>query len=243
MTKLNQLIAIESGVKTKAQKAGTELYRVIGKPQLFAGLSRKYTPRDDEGDQLPPESTLVQVNVAGILRSLAESLIRLYDVELTKEKANAGATADIVVEGETLLASVPVTYLLFLEKQIVDIGTFVANLPTLDPASAWTLDPNTGSYAAAPVSTVKTKKIPRNWVRSPATDKHPAQVEVYHEDVIVGQWEKTDFSGAIPAVRKAELVARVDALQRAVKFARESANGSEVTDAQAGATIFSYLFS
>jgi len=91
------------------------------------------------------------------------------------------------------------------------------------------------------VQTTKTKKIPRNHVKAEATDKHPAQVEVYYEDVVVGYWRTVKFSGALPASRVKELLDRVDKLQQAVKFAREEANNSEVTDQHIGDRFFAYL--
>jgi hypothetical protein len=227
-TKLNQIIAVEPSVKTKADRAQTDLYHLVQKPALLSGLSRTYQKKDDDGDDLPSESTQVQVKVD--------------EVTFTKETANASAKADVKVDGNTLLADVPVTYLLFLEKQLVHLATFVSKLPVLDPAVRWTLDTNDGVYKSEPVRTVKTKKVPRNWVKAEATDKHPAQVEVYHEDVVVGTWTKQDFSGAIPATRKQELLERVEKLQAAVKFAREEANSVEVSDRRAAAVVFDYLF-
>jgi hypothetical protein len=50
------------------------------------------------------------------------------------------------------------------------------------------------------------------------------------------------FSGALPAKRVNELVERVEKLQQAVKFAREEANGAEITDQQVGEKVFRYLF-
>lgn len=50
------------------------------------------------------------------------------------------------------------------------------------------------------------------------------------------------FSGALPARRVNELAKRVEKLQRAVKFAREEANGAEVTDQRVGDAVFGYLF-
>ena len=38
------------------------------------------------------------------------------------------------------------------------------------------------------------------------------------------------------------LLERVEKLQQAVKFAREEANNTEVTDQKVGAAIFGYLF-
>lgn len=241
-TKLNQLIAIESGLKTTSKKGVTVLYRDLDRSQLFTGISRVYTPKDEDGDRLPSESTLVQKTAEATLFELGHTLARLFDVTLTKETANAKAKADVVVDGKVLLESVPVTYLLFLEKQLVDINTFVAALPTLDPAQSWLRDENIGAFVTAPTQTVRTKKVPRNHVLAEATDKHPAQVNLWHEDVIVGTWTKIDVSGAVSSTRKAELLERVSKLTAAVKFAREAANSIEVIDVSSSNKVFGYLF-
>ncbi|GCE21057.1 hypothetical protein KDK_48570 [Dictyobacter kobayashii] len=93
------------------------------------------------------------------------------------------------------------------------------------------------------MQTIKTKKIPRNHVKAEATEKHPAQVEVYYEDVVVGNWRTIKFSGALPARRVNELLNRVDKLQEAVKFAREEANNHDITEQKVGSAILNYLFS
>jgi hypothetical protein len=242
MTKLNQIIAVEKGVKTKATRDFTEAHRQTDKTPLLSGIARTYQPRDEEGDQLPPEKTLVQVKAEEVIGKVSDALTNLFDVTLSKEKANAKATANVVVGNTTILSDVPVTYLLFLEKQLTDVHTFVKGLPTLDSAEEWEFDANTGTYVTEVTKTVKTKKIPKNWVKAEATDKHPAQVEIFHEDVIVGTWSTRKSSGALPATRVNELLSRVEALQTAVKFAREEANNTEITEAKAGKAVFDYLF-
>ena len=82
----------------------------------------------------------------------------------------------------------------------------------------------------------------RNHVRAEATTKHPAQVDVYKEDVVVGYWKSIKYSGALPAVRLNELLGRVEKLQKAVKFAREEANSKEVQRKKIGKSVFEYLF-
>lgn len=241
MTKLNQIIAVEKGVKAKAARTVTDTYHTIQKVGRFDGISRTYRPKDEAGDQLPSESTLVQLKADEILADAGRALTRLLDVTLTKDTANCEAKADVVVDGVTVLRNVPVTYLLFLEKQITDVRTFITKLPTLDPSERWHHDAATGSWATEVTQTTRTKKVPRNHVKAPATDKHPAQVELYHEDVIVGTWSTVKFSGALPADRVIELTDRVDALLAAIKFAREEANGIEVTDQHAGRAIFDFL--
>lgn len=242
MTKLNQIIAIEKGAKTKAQRAVTDLYHDVQKTQLFGGITRTYRPKDDDGDQLPPESTLVQLRADVILEKMGADMTRLFDVVYTKDVANREAVADVVVDGTTIAIEVPVTYLLFLEKQLTDVRTFISKLPTLDPATQWHWDPAVGAYATEPVETHRSKKVPRVLVKAPATDKHPAQVDVWQEDVIDGYWATTKFSGALPADRVTGLLERVDKLTNAVKFAREQANSITVTDKKIGANLFGYLF-
>jgi hypothetical protein len=243
MARLNQIIAVEKGVKSRSFQELTEAHQVLQKPALLAGISRTYRPKDEEGEQLPPESTRVQVKAEAVLRQTAEILTRLFDVTATKDWTNCTARADVVLDGQVLLKDVPVSYLLFLEKQLVDLHTFVKKLPTLDASETWVFDQSADCWATEPVQTVKTKKLPRNHVKAEATEKHPAQVEVYYEDVTVGYWRTIKFSGALPARRVNELLNRVERLQQAVKFAREEANNAEAQEQKVGEKIFQYLFS
>jgi hypothetical protein len=243
VAKLNQIIAVEKGVKSRSYSELTDAHHSLQKNVLLAGIARTYQPKDEEGEQYPPESTRVQVRAEDVLRQTASTLTRLFDVTATKDWANCEAKADVVIDGEVLLPAVPATYLLFLEKQLTDLHTFVAKLPVLDAAESWSFDQAADCWATEPVQTTKTKKIPRNHVKAEATEKHPAQVDVYYEDVVVGYWRQVKFSGALPASRVKELLERVDKLAQAVKFAREEANDSEVTDQHVGDRVFAYLLS
>ena len=242
MTKLNQIIAVEKGVKAKAQQAIAVAGRELGKQPLLSGISRTYQPKDEEGEQLPPESTRVQTRVEESLRAVASNMARLFDVTATKDATNAVATADIVIDGNVLLSEVPVTYLLFLEKQLSELYGFVKGLPSLDSAESWTFNDSADCFATDPVRTIRTKKVPRNHVKAEATEKHPAQVEVYYEDITVGYWTTVKFSGSAPAKRITSVLDRIEKLQQAVKFAREEANGTEVVDRKVGEKVFDYLF-
>jgi hypothetical protein len=240
--KLNQVIAIEKGTKSRSLQDLTEAHHTLQKPALLAGIARTYRPKDEDGEQFPPESTRVQVKAEDVIRKTSEVLTKLFDVVATKDWANCTAKADVIVDGTVLLSQVPATYLLFLEKQLVDLQTFIKKLPVLDASETWTFDPSADYWATEPMQTIKTKKIPRNHVKAEATEKHPAQVEVYYEDVVVGTWRTIKFSGALPASRVNELLNRIEKLQEAVKFAREEANNMEVTEQKVGAKVFQYLF-
>ena len=68
MTKLNQIIAVEKGVKSKSLQDITAAHHKVQKPALLAGISRTYQPKDEEGEQLPPESARVQIKAEEALR-------------------------------------------------------------------------------------------------------------------------------------------------------------------------------
>lgn len=242
MAKLNQILAIEKHTKTAASEALTAIYHAIQKEPLLSGIARTYKPRDEEGERFPAESTQVQVRVEELLKLVAGALSPLVDVTAQRDLANCEAMADVVVDGQLLMSDVPATYLLWLEKQLVDLQTLIKKLPTLPQAEAWEFNANHNCYASVPSETAKTKKIPKPFVKYEATDKHPAQVEVVHEDVLQGYWTTTKFSGAIPATRAKELRERVEKLLVAVKFAREQANMVDVQNVSFGARLFGYLF-
>lgn len=240
MGKLNQVIAIEKGVKSQHHSTISELYKAIQKPDLFNGLSRTYEPNEGE-EQLPPERKRLQHTVDDVLRQLEASLTDLLDVTARKDWSNAKAVADVTVDGAVILSQVPVTYLLFLEKQLVDVRTFVDALPTLDEAEDWRKDPN-GLWRTDDLRTHRTRKAQKPLVLYPATPEHPAQTQLVTEDVLAGFWVTNKTSGAMPRPEKQRLFERVEKLLRAVKEAREAANN--VDEAQApliGDKVFNYL--
>lgn len=239
--KLHQAIAIEKTVRSDAERAFTSAYHTIQKPDLMSGLTKTYAPTVDGEVALPSESVKVQTVTADVVDGVSKVLVRLFDFTATKDTTNQHAVADLIVDGNVLATGLSVSTLLFLEKKIVDLTTFVGKLPTLDPARDWAESDQPGVFKAADIQTSRAKKIPRNHVKSPATDKHPAQVELYYEDVIVGTWTTRLFSGAIPASRKAVLLARLHQLAVATKAARESANQVDVVERKFGDALMGWL--
>lgn len=242
MAKLNQVIAVLKGRKSRAEKSRTEVYKSLQKSDVFNGLNRVYTPKDDEGDMLPPEKSPVRATVGMAIDAIKECMTDLIDVSATLGKGNTNAKADIVVDGEVIVANVPVTTLLSLEKELQHLVTLCTSLPELADDTQWTLDANSGHYVSESVVTTKTKKIPKVQVLYEATDKHPAQVQAYHEDVIVGTWKQNRISGAIPTTEKAAIVERSLALLEAVKKAREQANTEEVEDVKIASVLLGHVF-
>ena len=240
--KLNQLIAILNGVKQSSAKAATEAYQLCQKPALFQGLSRTFAPREDDGYVYPSESQKITLKASDVIDKFIAARSEFFDLAATQDFANTKACASIVVDGRVVLADVPVPYLLFLEKQLQDVKTFIGAIPMLPVDKEWDYDSNRDCYVTEPKQTTKTKKITKPIVLYEATKEHPAQVKEASEDVIEGTWNLVEFSGALPASRINELKLRVDKLLKAVIQAREEANNMDVDQQQSASAIFGYLF-
>jgi len=241
MAKLCQIIAIISSRKSTVQKEVTELHHKAAKEALLTGISRTYTPKDESGEKQPPENKSVQLKAMDAVQSASRAWTSLFDVVATQDFANCQAKADVKVGDLPLVKDCPVTHLLFLEKQLQDIHTFIEKLPTLDPAQNWVYDENKGCFRTEPVEQLRTQKVQEPLVLYHATKEHPAQTQVVSKDVVAGTWTTTHFSGAIPADRKLEMLERVVKVQEAVKFAREQANQIDVQDKSIGKEIFDFI--
>lgn len=241
MTRLNQVVALEVGVKQEAEKAvETAKHKSALLPQM-AGIARQYQPRDEDGERLPPESTKVQVTVADIIDEVSKPLTRLFNLVLTKEAANRETAADVVVDGTTLLSNIPVTVLLFLERQLDVLKGIVSGFPVLDPAEDWA-EHEAGVYRTPARQTTRTNKVQRPLVAYEATKEHPAQVTLVSDDKVVGDWETIKYSGAILASEKLAILDRIRKVKSAVLVAREEANSLAVRDLDMGEDVLEFIF-
>jgi hypothetical protein len=244
MSRLHQLLPLRKTIQETTAKALAEARTGLSRRDWLEGLSRTYAPKDDEGDRLPAETKLAQLSAADVMALVGENLARLLDITATTEYANTEAKADVKIDGQVLVPEAPVSYLLFLEKQIAEWERFVAALPTLDPAVHWTRDETTaGMWRSDPEQTVRNKKTTKPVVLYPATDKHPAQVKEVSEDVMVGTWTAVKFSGAFPAAAVREVQERLVKLRLAVLHAREEANSVEARDQNVGHAVTGFVFS
>lgn len=245
--KLCQVIAVESGIKTRVTTDLTEAHKSLQKADLFHGHSRKYEPRNEDptsplGERLPDENKKVVARAEALIASTVNRLVEHYDMAATRDYGNCTAKADVEVNGRVLMKDVPVTYLLFLEKRVDDLITFIRKLPTLDPTENWSFNSAQDCYATSPTQTMRTKKISRALVLAEATKEHPAQVKEITEDVQAGTWSTIKYSSAIPARRQNEMLARAEELQKAVKFAREKANATEIEQKRVARDVLDFVF-
>jgi hypothetical protein len=242
MAKLNQILAIETGRKTKTYAQITALHKATQKSDLMTGFHKTYQPSDDAGERIPPETRKVKYNHESVIAEIATTLQSLFDITATKDWANCSAKADMIVNGEAFLEQVPITFLLFLGKQLTDLRTFVESISELDPGETWTRDANTGEFRTEPIETTKKAKLQKAIVLYDATEHHPAQTQLITKDEVIGHFSTVKFSGAIPREKKRALLARIDTLIEAAKFAREQANAMEAGQQKIGERVLGFIF-
>lgn len=236
-------MAIEKGIKSRVESEITQMHHASQKPAGFNGFTRTYRKLDDASEDLPAESMKVQQVGPEMLRRAGELWSELVDITASKDQGNTQALADVTVAGRIIIKEAPVPFLLWLEKHLNDVRTFIDKMPTLDPAEEWQPDITTGLYKTAPTTTHRTRKTAKPIVLYDATPQHPAQTQLISEDVLAGYWDMIKYSGALTVPRRKQLLERVDALSKAVKEAREAANMTEAPDVSVGKDLFDFLLS
>jgi hypothetical protein len=243
MGKLHELLAVEPDLKGAAEKIIAETIDTFRKKQHhFAGRYKSYLPIDEEGDGFAPEKQDMVTTVVRKMNHTQGVVSKYIDAVAQKELSNTEASALLIIDDKPLFEyPLPATLLLALEGRLKQLREVYNVIPTLDPSESWEWDEKSNTYGAEPKITYKTKKVLKNHVKAPATDKHPAQVDIYTEDERVGTWTERRWSGTVTPAEKAEVLARFDTLVQAVKKARQRANDSQIKNIRIGDAIFNFI--
>lgn len=249
MPKLHELLAVDSSLRTQAQKLRLELQSLFDKKrQHFAAKSVVMTSLQEGVEPEVREQSDIQTTVKKEIDWLLETvLLKAIDSGYAIDFANLEAKADIILEnGETIAKSVPATALLQLEHRLREVSDLIKTIPTLDPTKGFAPDETMGAgiYQARMIVKPSTKKEQRPLVMAPATEKFPAQVQLITEDVRVGTIREQEWSSLITPAVKADMLERAESLFRAVTQARSRANDC-VVDTKAhkiSETLLRYIF-
>lgn len=240
--KLHQVLALQKGAMGDAHTALTRAHHDLMKTQLLTGRRKTYRPANDEDTTVfPSEYQKVQLLGTHVISSMLETQVRAFDLTAARDYTNTRARASVIVDGNVLVQDAPTPYLLWLDKQIENLETFVKKLPVLNPEFNWNPDPAEG-WATDPVETTKTKKVKKVLVLHPGTDKHPPQVAAIDEDVVQGYWTSIQYSGALPQADVNAVLRRLRVLHDAVKVAIAEANAVEADTPKHGRSVFDFLF-
>jgi hypothetical protein len=245
--RLIHLSAILEGLKKKVEGRITAVYHALQRSAEFVGFTRIYTPYQEDGQRAntqPPEKQPVKANVRMLLAEWRFAQSELLDRVFQQDVGNQQAKGTITVGEKILAKDVPVSFLLYYAKRLSEWRTKLLTIPTLAVEIDWVYDQNIGMFRSKePVVVQRTAKLPNVLTKAEATERHPAQTEVYYTDSAIGQYERTEFSGAERVDLKTALLTRVDMLIEATKFAIESANADVVVkEDKIADPLFDYLF-
>ena len=231
---LHEVLAVEQEVKANSERARARLIETFRTKQThFTGIRRTFRPfAVDEasgqsgGERLEAETRLAKTVVeelGAVLREVGKAV----DLGFQLDEANTRARADIVVDGEVLVADVPATFLLQLERRLKELRSVFKETPTYDPVRLWSVDPAADKphvLRAEPVTTIRKQRARKYNVMVEATKEHPAQVDIVEVDEPVGEIRSYEWTGMLSVGKKAALLEQLETLLAAVKRARSRAN-------------------
>lgn len=240
MGKLHELLAVEGELASRANDALKAAKELFGNPQKLMGQVRKYRPLTEDGKTQPDEITNLSTTVALEVKPMFQAFGAWMDASIQKEVTNQATKATIELGSEKF--DLPAPALLNLESKLANLRSVMEAIPTNDTTERWEWDAETESYVSAPRTTFRTEKLPKAFVAYEATDKHPAQVQVFTEDVRVGEWTTIIKSGMLSPSQKRDMMARLDKVIAAVKKARQRANDIEVAEIHIADALLSYIW-
>ncbi len=248
MAQLHELLAAEKVPTAAWNQIFEETKKKFSNAHFFNGHSKSLKMLDEsEANKAIEEQAREEKEVVTTVYDTLEYALSLYataeDVQYQKNATNQEANGQVTVDGLNLPA-LPVDELLGLENRLQKIRELMVTMPTLDASVAWNKDTDAGKHiyiTAVPKVTTKTEKTIFPIEMSPATDKHPAQIQAATRDMVIGKFTVMERSGAATAAQKADCILRVDSLLAAIKRARMRANETEIKSVHVGNDIVNWL--
>lgn len=244
MAKLHEVLAAEKTTVAAWHELFEDTVRKMKNPSdFFVGHSKSLAMIEDT-----PVNKALEAQAAEekkVTTSVAETLAYAFDIfgrseklQMQKNATNRTATATVMFDGEPLLPDMPVDELLGLEARLKKIRELFELMPTMAGSVRWERAPSFGPFvwqSTTPSINTKTDKVMTPVVMSPATDKHPAQVQAVTKDLVVGTVTSIHRTGCCTTDQKARALTMIDSLMMEVKQARMRANATEVVEVGAAA--------
>lgn len=245
MGKLYEILPVESARAGAAKRILEEAKKTFHSLELFGGYTKILNMfKDDRQNENMTEHKAVTTTVQDKLDYIIPFIRDHYDAFYQKEKSNQNASADIIlIDGTVVATSLPACALLGLENHLKELREVLEAIPTLAHGISWIPGelPNIYQDEHSKV-TMKTEKTKKCIIKSPATDKFPAQVELEPFDESVGRYTLSINSGCMSSAEKSRLIGRCDTLLLAVKTARQRANAVEANTEVIGDKLLKFIF-
>lgn len=240
MGKLHELLAVESQLASQANELLKSTKELFAQPQKLLGQLRKYRPIEEGGKVLADEITNLSTTVTAEMALLFKAFGTWVDASIQKEVTNQQTAAKVKFGNKEF--ELPAPALLNLESKLLNLRSVIEALPVNDTTERWDFDKEADCWISAPRITYRTEKLPKAFVAYEATKEHPAQVQIFTEDVRVGEWTTLIKSGMISPSQKRGIISRLDEVAAEVKKARQRANDVEVVNINIADALLSYIW-
>jgi hypothetical protein len=248
MPKLHELLAAEKTPTGAWNQLYEDTLKKFKNPShFFQGHSKSLqmiveSPENAATEAQNRDEKPVTTTVLDTLQYALDIFAKAEDLQYQKNKTNTKALGTVNFRGSQIMLDLPVDELLGLENRLTKIRLLFEAIPTLDATKEWIDSPMRDVWVTKyPEDTVKTEKIVVPVVMSPATDKHPAQVQAIGKDVVIGKFTVLKRSGEATAQQKADMLKVVDELIVEVKQARMRANETDAVTDKIAARIVALL--
>lgn len=253
--KLNTLLALREKFETTFKNALNDFVKKFDKDQgLFSGTRKTYEALEGFADepnkrQFRRVSSTVQEQLDWFSKYNTEYLKQLFTIERTN--GSGTAISELVVGGENW-GSFTSTELLrlkgFLENN--QLKAMYHNIPVRPETILWKpanddiYQDREGKVFETPLDEGYAKTtLKESYI---LTDPHPDVkrapiVSDKTTQVNIGHYTSQDYSGAASMRERAEIIARLDLLHKAVVEALEKANDVQVIESTLGDRLFSYI--
>lgn len=239
--KLFEVLAVEKDLMNQNAEALKKATARFANNENFLGFTRHFAKLLEDQPNLQDEKKDLPGVVDGELAEYLKSAGNYINITIEKENANTSAFADVVLNGETFLEHWSATALLNLEARLDELHKVFSAIPTLIEGERWTLDETRGYFVSDKRSQIRTIKTQKPIVLYEATKEHPAQVQLASLDVPSYEIEQVVYSGMLTISDKKARLERIEALQRAVKQARQRANTVETQPKEVAQKIFDFI--
>lgn len=246
MGALHEALAARSDRRNVATQERQKVKSLFTKfPDRLKGITERYEPKAESETSVVEKSKKVTTTARNALDEAFKAMSRAMDLDCSITHTNAGddskSRADVVVEEEVLLKSVPVSSLLDLSNDLEKILELLYAIPTLDPTKEWIQSTATGLWECK-TKKVRTRPEPHaKVVHEYPEHKQPAELRDYSVNVEVGVATQTELSGEITIAQKNRGIAECRELHVAVKKAIARANQAEIKQVSIGEKIFNRI--
>lgn len=225
------LVAMDRQTKATYTQASTDAVDAFTKRgEDFHGEISRYRP-EPGCDQLPPVNRHPCLHAGQMMDDVVEAWSKQVNTASAKAVSDLhpDAKCDLVdpETGAVLIKDVALPALLAYEASLTKLRDYMRKVPTLPGPATWHPEANEdGVYSSELMHEADRETRPHAVVGLAGNENHEPVVKWFERPTVVGTWETTHLSTALPPEKVRTYIQRIDALIQAVREGIHMTNAS-----------------